>query len=608
MRLFFHGPTAVVCWCLAAALACGSAAEATTDDEVAALIRQLGDDDFALRESAAARLATLGSEVSDALLAAAESSPDLEVALKARWLVESLPLVTSDDPPEVAALLDSFSRSDYDGRVRLMHGLVRLDDDAGIEPLARIVRLERTAAGSRIAAALLVREWQPDNPFWPGMAPRITAGLGPSSRPAARFLRALVAASQAASPAAAGPRCDEAAAALAMLGHPDAGGPRAGDFQDPTDLPLGDATTLRIFRRGMIDLFIAAGRRDEALAEAERLLQACRGGANEEQLTAEEVVWLADHGLPEAADLLTERLAAMNNDDTTERQPLVAYAVAVAQRRRAAADTAAALADRARRWLSGADGDLGRRLQTAMILARWGAADWAVDEYESITANPESPAGEFALAGILSSEFLHDQERDAEAANMLRRVLEGRGPDDGMDQILMRLERDPRAIRSRMLYFQACDAASRGDGGGQRRLLEESLKANPKDVDTLIAWYRLATSAEAKADAQGRVARALEQIDEEIQAVPDDPNGYNEYAWLVANTEGDIRRATRYAKRSLERSFDSASYLDTLAHCRAAGGDLVGAVRTQLVAARQEPHSLAIRRNLQRFRTAAAAP
>jgi hypothetical protein len=608
MRLLFRDSPAAVFWCLVATVACGPVAEATTDDEVAALIRQLGDDDFALRESAAAALATLGGDASDALLAAAESSDDLEVALKARWLVESLPLASADDPPEVAALLDRFSRSDYDARVQLMHRLLRLDDDAGIEPLARIVRLERTATGSRIAAALLVREWQPDDPFWPGVAARIEAGLGPSSRPAARFLRGVVDASLAASPPAAGPSRDAAAAALAVLSRSDAGSPRTTDFEDPTDMALGDAKTLRIFRRSMIGLLVAADRRDEALAEAERLLNACRGTASEEQLTADEIVWLADHGLPEAADLLAERLDTMDAAHASDRQPLVAYAVAVAQRQRDAADAAAALADRARRWLSGADVDLGRRLQAAMLLARWGAADWALREYESIIANPESPAGEFALASILASEFLHDRERDAEAAEMLRRVLEGRGPEDGMDQILMRLERDPRAVRSRMLYFLACDAAVRGDTAGQRRLLDESLKSYAKDVDSLIAFYRLADSAETRADAKARVARALEQIDEEIQAVPDDPNGSNEYAWLVANTEGDIRRATRYAKRALEQSFDSSSYLDTLAHCRAAGGDLVGAVRTQRLAARHEPHSLAIRRNLDRFRTAGAAP
>jgi hypothetical protein len=585
-----------------AAWAVVAAAGVPSDDEIAGLITALGDDDFAVREAAAEKLAAVGAAASDALLAAAESSDDLEIALKARWLVEALPLATADDPPEVASLLDRFTRSDYDARVHLMHRLLRLDDDAGLEPLARIVRLERTATGSRIAAALLAREWQPGDPAWPAMAARITAGLGPSSRPAARFLRGLVASTTAAAPAAEG--LDAAAAAVTALARPTGSEPRVADTEDTTDTALGDAKTLRIFRRCLLELFVRAGRRDDALAEAGRLLAACRIAASADDLLAAEVAWLADHGLPEAVDLLAEDLAPGK-----PVAPLVAYAAAVAERRRGAEERAGTTADRAAAALAGEGVDLGRRLQAAMLLTKWGVADWAQREYEALTGDPQTPVGEFALAGILGAEFLHDQGRDAEAADMLRRVIEGRGDGEAMDQILMRLERDPRSVRSRMLYFGACAAGARGDEATQRRLLDEALRSYAKDVDALIALYALAgRDPERLADARARVARALEQIDEEIQAVPDDPNGYNEYAWLVANTEGDVRKATRYSKRSLEHSFDSASYLDTLAHCRAAGGDRAGAVRTQSLAARQEPHNVTIRRNLDRFRKAAAAP
>ena len=81
-------------------------ASSATDDEIGALIGQLGADDFSVREVAAIRLADLGATASDALLAAAESSPDLEVALKARWLVDALPLDTPSDPPGVATALE----------------------------------------------------------------------------------------------------------------------------------------------------------------------------------------------------------------------------------------------------------------------------------------------------------------------------------------------------------------------------------------------------------------------------------------------------------------------------------------------------------------------
>ena len=49
------------------------------------------------------------------------------------------------------------------------------------------------------------------------------------------------------------------------------------------------------------------------------------------------------------------------------------------------------------------------------------------------------------------------------------------------------------------------------------------------------------------------------------------------------------------------KSFDSSSYLDTLAHCRAAAGDVAGALRWQTLAVRQEPHNVMIRKNQSRF-------
>ena len=153
----------------------------------------------------------------------------------------------------------------------------------------------------------------------------------------------------------------------------------------------------------------------------------------------------------------------------------------------------------------------------------------------------------------------------------------------------------------------SCAAASRGDAAERRRLLETALRSLGKDVDSLIALYHLADNTpDQQADAVRRINEALRQIENEIQGLPEDANGYNEWAWLVANTEGDAEKATRYSKQSLVKSFDNSSYLDTLAHCRAAAGDLAGAVRWQSLAQRKEPHNHTIEKNLERFQTLAA--
>jgi tetratricopeptide (TPR) repeat protein len=153
-----------------------------------------------------------------------------------------------------------------------------------------------------------------------------------------------------------------------------------------------------------------------------------------------------------------------------------------------------------------------------------------------------------------------------------------------------------------MHYFESCALAERGDAAGRRAAVERALAVYPKDVDALIALYALPdNTAEQRADATRRIKAALAHLEDDIQAVPDDTTSYNEYAWLVANTEGDVEKATRYSKLSLVKSFDNASFLDTLAHCHAAAGRAEAAIRTQRLAKRQEPHNRTIQRNLERF-------
>ena len=593
---------------LIALLACagGPAIAADDADDIATLITQLGDTDFAVRETAAASLSALGLAASDALLLAAESSTDLEVVLRARSLAEALPITTPHDAAEVAVELSRFGAADAAGRVRIMHRLLRLDDDAGIEPLARIVRLERTALGSRIAAALLVREWQRDDACWPELCRRITAGVERSDRPAARFLRGVVAQTQAG---------DEGGGLEAAL---DAWTALERDMTDDQPDPAGqgrvssdvnrvlDATdTRRIFRHCLVEMLVAAGRQDAALVQAKGLFADCRGTLDEEARVADELAWLTDHGLPQAVDLVSEWLGA-------EPHPLPAYAAALAWLQRPdpeAPQRAAALAASARDRLAAADGSAG--LMTAIELARWGAVEWAHREYLAVLENPESSASEFAFAGIFCAEFLHEQGRDAEAGRILAAVVAGRETEtEDMDRVLQLLRHEPETVKARMLYFEACAALSRGDAAGAERLLAESLRVHPREVESLIALYRLAAADPARvAEVAERVAKALAATDEIIEQHPQDAIRLkNEYAWLVVNTRGDVRKATRYSRQTLEQSFDSAGFIDTLAHCRAAEGDRRGALRLQRVALRMDPHNPMLQKNLRRFQAAEAAP
>jgi tetratricopeptide (TPR) repeat protein len=589
-----------------AGMATGEAGNALVDDSrFADLIMQLGDPDYGRRQAATQELEQLGGAAIDQLLEAAEQSSDLEITLRAKWLVHSIPLSRPHDTPVVIQLLDSYKLADLSDRVAIMHSLLRLDDAAGIEPLARLLRLEQSPAAAVVAAALLVREWSPEDAFFRGMIPLIRDGIGSSQRPAAMLVRA-VADFADGQPTA----MDAILAAREQLssGSTEAATmpvPPLNASDDASDLSGGlEESTNRIFDQLVLQALIAAGRIPEAVELAEVLLEKARAAPGDDAAVL--LAWCTERGLPEVVDRLTFSPAGTIDDDI-----FLTFAAAVALNASGQADRGLQTAAAASRLAKENSMD---RLQAAVMLAKWGATEWADREYAAILGNPQAPSIEFVLSAVMFSEFLHDQGREDEAAKALAEIFRPR-PGENVDPntVLRQLSREPASTRSRMLYFEAAAAAARGNLGMQRQKLEESVRTSPKDVDALIALHGLtdATPLQKKAVRQ-QIDAALAQIEREIATKPEEPNGYNEYAWLAANTVDEetpherLTKATRYSKRSLEISFDSASYLDTLAHCHAAEGNFDRAIRAQTLAARYEPHNLTIQRNLARFREQAA--
>lgn len=595
---------------LLAAIAAVAGAAGPTDDRIADLIRQLGDPHYGRRERAAAELDSLGAAAIDQLLAAAEMSDDLEVALRASWLVESIPVDDPGDASAARSLLQGYKTKTLAERVVTMHWLLRLDDDTGISPLARIARLDRDPTASRVAAALLAREWTPGDPFWPGIAERIAMALGSSRRPTSRLLASLVAFSQADSVDGRRAARDAAREVVALLDRSrPADVTTAGDSEvDESDSSAAitrdlGRTTQRLFERSLVLMLIETGDVEEARGIlrgvfAEFLAQGGDDTLQTASNLADTLIWAAAHGLPDVVD----DLPAEGHDDVREHF-ILRFARAVCERTRGN-DTVAEQLARAtfeQQGMSFVD-----RLRAGILLQKWGAGDWASREYTAVVDDNEAPAQQQVLASVMYAEFLHDRGRDGEAAGVLDRLV---GDDAGeRAPALRQLDRDPAQTRARADYFRACAAAAAGDTAAQRRALEAAAGGAAPDVDALIALYHLPNNTPEQRQATlDRIQAALARMEEEIQQVPEDPNTYNEYAWLVSNTEGDFAKALRYSKRSLRDSFDNASYLDTLAHCHAAAGNLAAAIRTQRLAMRHEPHNRIIRLNLAAFEARAAS-
>jgi tetratricopeptide (TPR) repeat protein len=123
--------------------------------------------------------------------------------------------------------------------------------------------------------------------------------------------------------------------------------------------------------------------------------------------------------------------------------------------------------------------------------------------------------------------------------------------------------------------------------------------------------YRVPESDEKwRADVRQRIAELTREFQKQIDASPNEPHAYNQWAWLVSNTEGDYQKAIQYSQKSLELNTSgesaAASYLDTLGRCYYAAGDYENAVKHQRQAIEKVSHQKVMHRQLQLFEKALA--
>ena len=156
-----------------------------------------------------------------------------------------------------------------------------------------------------------------------------------------------------------------------------------------------------------------------------------------------------------------------------------------------------------------------------------------------------------------------------------------------------------------MHYFAAMGYLQKGDVKSHVKHLDKAIEADPTDADALIALHRLANQDERRrAKTLKLIQAAAETFRQQIAKSPKTATAYNQFAWLVSNTEGDFQEALRYSKKSLKIRPNTSAYLDTLGRCFYAVRDYKNALKNQRLAVELDPHARQLRRQLDLFEQA----
>jgi len=580
------------------------AAPVRDDARLAELIKQLGAEDFTIREAAQAELAQLGLEAFDALHAA-QNDNDPEVSLRARYLVRSMSVrwFHESDSPEVVKILRGYGDAPDGDRRNRMEMLAKLPERQGIPALCRLARYETVDVLSKYAA-LKVMELQPiaDQAIRQDLARSIEGIVASSKRPAANWLR--VFSKTLLDPEASLAEWDALTRAEqeTMDKHPDKTSP---------DL-------VRDLYRWQVELLKRQGKDQEVIEVIRRTFTLLNGTPEQ---VKELVQWLIH---AQKYEVVVE--VAQKFDTMFAQSPELLYRLAETQLKLDKSVEAQATAERA---LALNPDNMEEHHLVGTRLQELGLHAWAEREFRFvIQATPAGSVLDFK-ARFMLSELLHDQLKEQEAADTLKSVCDLMDKDESAKETCGRARRDPDGVYSRMHYFYACAAAEQQKFADVEARLNQAIAKDPTDADALIALFRLPSQsderkAKTKALIDSTVTMFRQQLESYQRAADGAPTGElqtaynfnvalmcNQLAWLIGNTYGDFDEAVRLSQRSLELRPDYPGYLDTLGRCYYAAGDLDKAVKFQSQAVKLDPNSGQMRRQLEFFqkeRSAQAAP
>jgi tetratricopeptide (TPR) repeat protein len=553
------------------------------------LIADLGADQFARRENAQATLKQLGLVAFDALIEA-QRHPDIEIALRARYLVRSLPIrwARDTDPRRVKGLLATYSEANRANRLNRMQQLAGMPDSNGIEALCRLVRFETDHLLSKEAALLAIGHVAPkETTARKKLAKRIRATIELSNRTGAGWMMTY------AETLESGQETVEKWQQIV-----DAEFETLARFPESTDRDI-----VRDLLRWQAVLLRQLERRDAALGVIRRTLDLMEGDR-------EEIFDIVDWSLEFQAWSMIDEIATRFPIEFNKEAELV-YRLAEARRKRGEESLAQETAERA---LALQPSLLERHSETALKLMFRQMYDWSENEYRLVIDSQESENRTTLDSRYLLGDMLFDLGQIKEAADVWQGAVDAIDKDP---RLLQQSLRQAATVRGTTFYYHAMHFGSIGDHARQIDCLNKAIALEPTQPNYLIAMYRVETEDKAwRESTLKRILIAAERLRDDIRAaeqIPRNPrfgdrtddelaNKNNEFAWLISNTVGDYREALRFSLRSLELDPGSGSSLDTLGRCYYAVGDLEKAVETQELAVEKSPHYQQIHRQLKFFK------
>ncbi len=579
-----------------------AAKDAAQQEQVAKLIDQLGDKDYYVRQHAQNELERLGFEAFDAL-SAATTSDDLEIASRAKYILRSMRVewTAKNDPQEVKVLLKDYELLPEETRLARMHSLALIPDGKGVPALCRLVRFEKSDVLSKLAAIKILQSPSGDEPPKGPRAELIRKLFQKSGRPSAAWILAWL------------HLADDPQTATRFDGLIQS---EISLFQHSPHESSHDIIFALI--RYQVAWMKKHGQSPEAQAAMRRIIDLENGDLD---TLSDSLDWLVQEKAWKIVDELSARFAPR-----FDAEPSLLYVLAQAQKEQGDPDKAEETAHRAFQINPGREEiKLYNRSQIAQRLSQRGLFPWAKREFEYIIAQGDSNNMTSIDAQWTLSEMLHDQGEDLTAANVLEVMLKkadsktnpaaaARVADTLQRLYLFRKKTNNPGkiadltiseVRARMYYLQACHWDQAGQQDKRRECLEKAAQLEPCDIDVLIACYRLADQPpEYQKKIKELIRQTADDIRVEISAQPDNPSLYNQFAWLIGNTEGNLDEALKYSQKSLELAPGNGGLYDTLARVYYAKGDYENALKNQQKAADLEPHSGQIAKQLELFRKA----